>query len=279
MEQVKYLASFKTHRSACMAKVNNFPVIHNFSYSSGTISTGFNITSFIENGVNNIEIMMGPIDANDDSTLYRDSDCEMVITRDTSTSSEPVTTMRLTVNEDGKINSLLSSNLSGNANESKIDDVKLDKQQNLNVAARKITVSGMPEWQWIKARPVTQNDLPELTRAYYNIWEAMSKRDVATLRKMAKISSYEMGIAEGLSEETIFNSYNLPQNVLNRELSPVKFNLENFKLQTYANGRVFRLINGVYENSPLRLQNSQGKGKYAYNPYFSIIDGKIVIVR
>lgn len=281
MDHVKYLASFKTTKSGCMAKVNSFPVINNFSYSSGSISTGFNITAFIENGHNLIELMMGPIDPDDNRTIYPDSKCELVITRDTPESSQVITKIILDVNQQGKISSLSSSNYSGSKFESRIEETQssFDKDQNLYRVSRKIGVAGIPNWAWVNATPVTNRALPKLYDVYSMIWNLMRKRDIETLRHITKISSSEMGLAEGLDSETIFSSYDLPENINDNELAPIKFDLTNYKLKTYANGRVFRLVDGIYENSPLRLQDKDGQIQYSYNPYFSIVDGRIIIIR
>lgn len=96
-DNARYSALFKTNRSACMVRVNDFPMIDNFSYSSGTISTGFNITAFAENGKNKIEVLMGALDPEDKSTLYPDARCELVITADTENTSQQITRITLSV--------------------------------------------------------------------------------------------------------------------------------------------------------------------------------------
>ncbi|WNN50347.1 hypothetical protein RIN58_09735 [Siccibacter colletis] len=278
---VKYLAEFKTVKSGCMARINGFPVINNFFYSSGTVTTGFNVSSFLENGSNEVGLMMGPIDPNDNKTLFPDSRCEIIITTDGPASRHKITTLVLSVDQRAEINARSSSSYHGGASESRVDETqtKADVEQNLHSARRQIKVTDIPQWAWANATPVSDKVLPELIDVYKNIWTLLNNRDIATLKSITSISSFEMSLAEGLPPEVIFESYDLPQNVGNEDLAPVKLEFEKYFLRTYSNGRVFRLIDGIYENSPLRLQNKEGEIVYSYNPYFALINGKIVIVR
>ncbi|MFV8906781.1 hypothetical protein ABQ333_16180 [Serratia fonticola] len=281
MGDMKYLVSFNTKRSACMAKINDFPVIDNLTYASGTISTGFNITSFVENGENSIEIRMGSIDPNDKNTLYLDSMCQLTITKDTANSSQEVTSLILSVDKKGNIKASSSSNYDGLLNEGRVDESQSaeSKEQDLYRVGRKVTLSGLPTWAWVHATPVSENDLPKIRSAYKEVWSAMKSRDVNMLKKLTVISNKEMGVAEGVSADTIFESYNLPEKVLDKNLSLIDLELEPYKIITYCNGRVFRFGRGIYQISPLKFQDSDGDFPYSYNPYFSIIDGKVVIVR
>lgn len=280
-ENFKYLYSFKTSRSACLIRVNNIPIVNNFSHSEGSIITGGNITSFSESGDNYIEVMMGPVSPDDINTLYRDSSCELILTKAIANSSQHVTTMKLTVDDNTKIIASSSSNYKGLSDEGPIDETQLpyNKEQDLYRIARNVKFSGLPEWSWQTARPVTDADLPEIRKVYTQIWTAMKNRDVDTLKKMTEISSRGMGIASGLSPEFVFKSYNLPQEVLNPERQVVDLEWEGAELITYCNGRLFRLAEGVYQNSPLELKNKNGKVVFTYNPYLSIINDKVVIVR
>lgn len=282
MKDVKYLVSFKTKRSACMLRVNGFPIFENFTYSSGTISAGDNITSFIENGKNNIEVLMGLIDPNDKNTLYPDSECEVIITRDTVDSSEMVTTFRLNVDADKNIIATSSSNYEGYKHEGQITEEQLPEDSTLLLHrfSRDIEFSGIKAWAWVNAdRVVSDKDLPAIQDKYREIWKAIKNRDIKQLKDMATISSQEMGIAEGLSPDIVFESYNLPKNVADADLTPLDLEWDKYKLTTYCGGRVFRLTVGYYQNSPLRLKNKEGQIVYSYDPYLSIIDGKVVIVR
>lgn len=281
MGNIKYLFSFHTQRSACMVRVNNVPIINNFTYSTGTISTGGNITSFVENGKNNIEIMMGPVNPDDSNTLYSDSEYVLTITRDTLNSSQNVTTMKLSVDENNNAVALLSSNYDGLLNEGRVSEVQtpFSKEQNLHRISRDVNLNGLPEWAWVKATPVSQKDLSAIKDAYNTIWKAMHNRDIDVLKKMTVISGKEMGLAEGVTADFIFSSYGLSERLLDPDLSIVEQTWTGQELISYCDGRMFRLAEGIYQNSSLELKNGEGKVVYTYNPYLSIINGKVVIIR
>jgi hypothetical protein len=280
MENIKYLASFKTERSACMVRINDFPMMNNFTYSSGTITTSFNITSFIVNGKNKIDVMMGPVDPKDDKTLYSDSICELVITKKTIDASQKITSIIQSVSN-GKIISTLSSNYGGAKNERRIIESQSveDKDNNLYKASRDIIVDEVPGWSWVNATPVLNSDLPAIKEFYIEIGEIINSRDINRLEKVTEISSKEMGAAQGVSSEFFFKSFDFSSSILNKNLSLTPLDFNGYKLIKYGNGRVFRLAKGVYQNSPLKLINEKGEVVHVYNPYLSIINGRIVIVR
>ncbi|MBI0570711.1 IdsF, partial [Pectobacterium parmentieri] len=99
----KYLFSFKTYKSTCILRVNDLPAVDNTEMDSGTISAGFNLTAFLENGNNDVELLMGPLDHKDPKTLYPDSSCQVIVTKDTETTSTEIANFKLTVNEKGEI--------------------------------------------------------------------------------------------------------------------------------------------------------------------------------
>lgn len=282
MDNVKYLISFKTTRSACMVRVNGFPVFDNLTYTSGTISAGDNITSFIENGKNNIEILMGSIDSADKNTLYSDSACEIKITKDTVNSSETITIFRLSVDPNKKIVASSSSHYDGLEHEGPIIEEQLpqDKALYLHRFYRQVKFSGIPEWSWVNAdRVVIEEDIPNIKEKYHQIWIAIKNRNLNKLKEMTEISNREMGFAEGVSSDAIFESYDLPRKVLDENLSPINLEWSKYNLVTYCGGRVFRMANSIYQNSPLKFKDKNNELVFSYNPYLSIINGKIVIVR
>ncbi|MEI7159739.1 IdsF, partial [Pectobacterium parmentieri] len=60
---------------------------------------------------------------------------------------------------------------------------------------------------------------------------------------------------------------------------PLPIDWSKYKIIKYRDGRLFRLGVGFFQNSPLRFINEEGKIAFAYRPYFSIIDGKVTLVR
>src|SRR5690606_4888431 len=99
----KYLFSFKTNKSTCILRVNDIPAIENTLVYSGTISAGFNASAMLGNGSNYIELLMGGQDTDDPKTLFPDSSCELIISKDTKNIHTEIARFKLTVNEKHKI--------------------------------------------------------------------------------------------------------------------------------------------------------------------------------
>ncbi|WEF30523.1 hypothetical protein PYR66_22030 [Klebsiella aerogenes] len=281
MTNARYAYSFKTNRSACMARINNVPLLDNFSAGSGMTTAGGDITSFSANGKNMLELVMGAIDPDNPETLYKESWCEIVVTKETRNASEAVSTIRLTVDSEKKVVASSSSHPDGAENESAVSEVQSpgDKINGLVGAGRQITVSDIPTWAWEQARPVTPQDMSAIKTAYTTIWQAMNNKEVAVLKSLAQISTKEFGIATGFPPDFIFETLGLAEKVQDADLTMAPLDWEGKELITYCDGRIFRLAAGVYQNSPLKMKNKAGKIKFTYNPYFAIIDGNVVIAR
>lgn len=275
MAEAKYLFSFKSHKSTCLLRVNDLPAFDNTTDDEGTIAAGFTMTAFLENGANDIALLMGPQDAEEPQTLYADSSCHVTITQETPAGSIKLSEYGLAVNNKHEIAAVRS------VNTAKVVEgyTQSDRDFGLYKMQSSITLSNLPEWAWVNATPVTEKDLPKIRKAYEDIWMQMKRRDVKGLQRTAKISSEEMARAEGMTAEIIFLSTDFPQHVKDPQLTPATIEWDKYRLLSYRGGRLFRLGVGFFQNSPLQFQNAQGKVVYTYNPYFSIIDGKVVLVR
>lgn len=281
MIREKYLFTFKTNKSMCDLKVNNIPAINNTEASLGIMSAGFNFTSFLSNGNNSVEILMGPQKYKDPKTLYPDSSCEVIISKDTKDTSTEIAKFRLSVNEKGEITARNSSHYNGGQFNTQVVEgyTKNEKDYGLYKLSSNLLINDLPRWEWTKATPVTEKDLPMIRQAYENIWWMIQKRDIDGLKKISQISTNEMAYAEGTTTGIIFVSTDFPAHVLNKELTPLPIDWNQYKLITYKGGYLFRMGVGYYQNSPLKFQDSTGKVVFGYAPYFSIINGKVVLVR
>ncbi|HDR2587857.1 hypothetical protein [Enterobacter ludwigii] len=281
MSDFKYLIGFKSYKSTCLLRVNDLPGVDTSRIDNGIMSTGYNTTAFLSNGLNSIELLMGALDAKDKKTLSPDSSCEVIVTRDTKDQSIEIGRFRLSVNDKGDITARTSSYYNGGAYNSKIIEgySKDEKDYGLYKLKSNIIINDLPRWSWTKATTVTEKDLPMIRKAYENIWWMMQRRDINGLKEIAKISIQELAYAEGSTTGIIFVSTDFPAHVLDESLTPVPIDWSKYKLITYNHGRLFRMGVGYYQNSPLRFKNSNGVNVFSYNPYFSIIDGKIQIVR
>lgn len=278
MTEVKYLFSFESNKSTCILRVNDLPAFDNTTDDNGTISASFNMTAFLEKGSNDIELLMGPQDVEDPQTLFADSSCRVTITNDTAGSSVKLAEYSLTVNDKHEIRAVDSVKYATGAKVSE-GYTKSDKDFGLYKMQSTITLAHLPEWAWVNATPVTENDLPKIRKAYEDIWMQIKRRDVESLKRVAKISGEEMAWAEGTTPETLFLSTDFPGHVSDAQLTPVAIEWDKYRLMSYRGGRLFRLGVGFFQNSPLQFKNAEGKVVFIYNPYFSIIDGHVVLVR
>ena len=277
----KYLFSFKTYKSTCLLRVNDFPAADSTTADFGTLSAGFNLTAFLENGPNTIELLMGPQDHADPDTLYSDSSCKLTVSKDTKDNSETLAEFALTVDANGHITAKESADYQGGAFHSRVLEgtTKNPNDFGLYKLESTVTAKGLPRWAWADATPVSEKDLPLIQKAYADIWKLIQARDMEALKKITRISSEEMAYAEGTSPGVVLLSTDFPEHVVDKQYTPVPIVWGDYELKTYRGGRLFRLAAGCFQTSPLQFQNASGEVVYVYNPYFSLINGKVVLVR
>jgi hypothetical protein len=281
MSDEKYLFSFKSNKSACILRVNNLPAVDSAAAEQRTMSAGFNLTAFLADGNNKIELLAGPRNPKDPQTLFSDSSCEVVISKDNKDSSVEIVRLKLSVNEKGQMSADNSTSYNGGAFNSKITEGYTNNESDYGLykATTSLILNGLPKWSWVKATPVTDSDLPAIRKAYEDVMVMIKNRDIEGLKKLTKISNEEMGAAEGVSPDMMFISTDFPQHVINKNFSLQSTSWNEYSLKTYCDGRLFRLTKGYYQDSPLEFQEIEGEAVFNYNPYFSIIDGKVTLVR
>lgn len=281
MSDEKYLFSFKSNKSACMLRVNGLPAVDSFTAVQRTISAGFNLTAFLSDGVNEIELLAGPQNYEDPKTLYQDSACEVIVSKDSKDTNIEIARLKLSVNEKGEMTAAESAHYNGSIFNSKIIEefTKDEDDQGLYKAKSNLILTGLPKWSWVNARPVKDNDLPAIRKTYEDIMVMIQNRDVEGLKKLTKISNEEMGAADGVSPEMVFISTDFPQHVVDKKLTLEPTVWNEYKLRTYCDGRIFRLAVGYFQSSPLRFKDESGDVIFSYNPYFSIINGQVTLVR
>lgn len=277
----KFLVSFNTKKSTCILRVNDLPAIDSTRARLGTMSAGYNTTAFLENGKNKIELLMGPQDHEDPLTLYSDSSCTTIISKDTKNSSKTIATYKLNVDKEGNITAKDSFVDDGEKSDERVFEgyTKNENDYGLYKLESTFYVTGLPRWKWVDATPVTDQDLPKIKKAYEDIWMMMKNHDIEKLKAVTQISNEETAYAEGTTLGMMFVSTNFPSRVLDDKLTPLPIDWNRYELIKYRDGRLFRMSVGFIQNSPLKFQDAEGNVVFTYNPYFSIINGKVVLVR
>lgn len=292
MNSVRYSAYFKTLSSSCILSVNGLDYLSTLR-GSRTISTGMDITDSLENGSNNImSLIFFPSESKIKTDIYT---CEVKIVRSEPTKPDAViTNFKVTFNgENGrpfndpegyKINDLSDTTrnpiIKGISN--RVIFAGDTKPEDWLTATRNITVSGIPIWQWTKASPQI-NDLTlrsKLIDAYKDLINDLKVGDLTTIKKKYVIALDEYALAD-LTDDTdfFFNSIGIVNAVRKGKVNPNP-NWDEYTLLTYQNNRVFCLgVNSVNRNSPLEFFNADGKRIFSWNPFFAVIDNKVVLVR
>lgn len=271
----KYRFSFKTHKSTCLLRLNNFPAMDNTTIPSGTMSAGFNITPYLENGANRVELLMGPQDSKDPGTLFPNSTCEVTFSKITEGVSEKVSAYKVIVDNQKNITASKSSP------DQKITEgyTKDAMDYGLYKVRGDLMVDGLPEWSWVNARPVTEGDLQAIRNAYAEIAALIKRKNIEELKAITQIANQEIALSLGSSSDFIFSSTGLPAHVMSKDFTLAPIDWDEYQLVTYNNGRLFRLAVGFFQISPLQFINPEGEISFGYNPYFSIINGKVTLVR
>ncbi|WP_115825976.1 hypothetical protein [Xenorhabdus cabanillasii] len=275
----KYLVSFNTQRSLCVLKINGIITLENTSSRTGTESSGYNISAFLENGSNTVELLMGRKSFDrDNDKFHKESWCEVTIRKITpyDKQGQVVSNIKLTVDEHGNVTTKNSINPNEKFDYANMSTKKGEK--NIFAAQKFFSVNGLPNWMWTKATPVTENDLPSIKAMYQEISNTFSHRDLDKIWKMSQPAWEEWAIADNSSAKIFFDSMDFDENIKDESVI-IDPDWKKYKLVSYKNGRLFRLESGVLGSSPIIFHNKESKEDITYNPYLSIINGKVVIAR
>ncbi|MDC9594934.1 hypothetical protein [Xenorhabdus sp. IM139775] len=277
--EYKYLVSFNTQRSLCVLKVNGMLMLENTSSRTGTESSGYNISAFLENGYNTLELLMGRIPADRDTDKFHpESWCEATIRKLSShdEKGEMISNIKLNVDDNGNVVTKNSINSNEKFDYANISMKKGEK--NIFAAQKTFSVNNLPNWIWTKATPVTENDLPSIKAIYQEISNTFSSRNLDKIWKMSQPAWEEWAIADNSSAKIFFDSMGFEEDISGNSVIKEP-DWDKYKLVSYKNGRLFRLEKGVRGSSPIIFHNKKNGGDTTYSPYLSIINGKIVIAR
>ena len=108
---------------------------------------------------------------------------------------------------------------------------------------------------------------------------AMDKKDLTKMEELLKLSVDEEAENEGISSELFFETYEF-ENDFKRSKGTVKIDFSKYSLKSYRGGRLLQLRD-ENDKSPLKLRKTESSTKslISYNPYLSLINGKVVISR
>ncbi|CAQ84725.1 MULTISPECIES: hypothetical protein [Photorhabdus] len=285
MDKVKYIAYLETNQAFCVLTVNGIYTLSNFGSINGTISTGYNIAVILQNGKNVISLNMGPLSARDDKYVYKekDAECKVRLVRVTPYDSKEITNIITKVaDKDGILrpNSMQSINFNIDTAQSSRIATQEYPDEFYYHTERTVTLNDLPAWAWTTATPLPKTEASRelVKKAYEDIWQIMKNKDLAALQSAAKLMLYEHALANDSTEQSYFDSLDFKEN-FDGGYQAIPIDWRKYKLVRYLGGRLFRFEIEDSNDSPLLIRDRNGENGRTFSPYFSLINGKVVISR
>uniref|UniRef100_UPI0036D91FC0 hypothetical protein n=1 Tax=Photorhabdus sp. RM322S TaxID=3342825 RepID=UPI0036D91FC0 len=286
MDKVKYIAYLETNQAFCVLTINGIYTLSNLGSISGTISTGYNVAVILQNGKNIISLDMGPLSARDDKYVYqeKDAECKVRLVRVTPYDSDEITNIITRVaDKNGTLEPSSTKSVNFNIDTAQFSKITTKEYPNefYYHTERTVTLNDLPAWAWTMATPLpeTATSIELVKKAYEDIWQIMKNKDLGALQSAAKLMLYEHAQANDSTEQSYFDSYDFKRDFDNG-YQAVPIDWSKYKLVRYLGGRLFRFEIDKSNNSPLLFENkNDSEDGFTYSPYFSLINGKVVISR
>ncbi|KAA1195098.1 hypothetical protein [Photorhabdus heterorhabditis] len=150
--------------------------------------------------------------------------------------------------------------------------------------SRNVKISGLPDWEWIKATPYTNTpeQRQQLQQAYMAVWQAYNAKDLNTLREQKKVALKAWAWSTGESEESIFTDQSVYRNIKTTSFKMIPINWDDYRVKIMNQGRMVRLVNkSDLRNSPISYYYVDEDGDTVLAtvaPIFSLINGRFVQV-
>ncbi|WP_242689505.1 hypothetical protein [Photorhabdus cinerea] len=277
----------------------------------GTGSTGSML--LMANGENEISLEFGALswfspDKLSDKARNHfnpEATCKLELTAMHGKNSQILTAIEVAIDENGQPETIVSTNepkhaaistpivrhviQADNVEAGHIDKKYFDaKEFPLNMTlyrfSRTVKVSGLPDWEWIKATPYTDTaeQRRQLQQAYMAVWQDYNTKDVNTIREQQKVALKAWAWSTGESEESIFTSKFFHQDFKEKSFKMIPINWNDYRVKIMNEGRMVRLVNkSDLNNAPISyyVNDEDGDTDLAtIAPIFSLINGRFVQV-
>lgn len=289
MNTTKYSAYFKTQSGVCLLQINGVIYIDTLR-GPKTISTGSDISGWLENGENDIGLAFYPAKT---KNQYDEKNCEVKIVKTTRDKQEKIIT-QFKITFDGKSErsdksaySIIDvSDVTGNKiSEGIYNKIKFKNDaapKDWMTATRKINISDIPDWEWTKATTLSDssNLRHELMSAYQDLLSDLNKNDLETIKRKYSIALEEnVNLDPSSSKDEFFESIGI-EDAMKEGALDLHPDWSKYNIYFYQKNRVFCLaMEESKRNSPIRFYDKNGDFVFAWNPFFSMINGKLVLVR
>lgn len=276
MDSLRYLASFKTENSYCFAYINGLPAANNMKASSGTISAGLNATPYLENGTNDIAIKIASITAPKDLSLLPDSRCELLISANTPQQQFKIASVIADANENNEPTGANTPQYQGSEKLGPVSEGRQTKSV-LYVVERTFEAKGLPTWAWTTASPLsdTSENRQKVKDKYMDLWLFLQRNEIKALESHASVAMSEMAPTEGMEPHEYWLTIGI-EDAIDEGKTAMPIEWEQYEIKFYKGGRLIRLEDSL-GRTPLKLEDKDTI--FSYNPYLSLINGKLVITR
>lgn len=277
MQPVIYVVGFNSYNSNCVIFVNDAKAISNDG-DQGPIMAGLTVSAFLENGMNTVAFEMAPFpDAIGNNNYSPDATCELTFSKRIvhETSEERIALFELfgSIDEDIKP----TGRYSPNYEENQVVEGPVKGTEFYRVS-KTFEITGLPEWTWTKATPFepTEENIEKLRQAYVEVWQAINAKNEQKFKELSYISFSEKEKAS-FYPGSWHDSLGLDK-YFQKISGAMPINWDDYKLVILNKGRLVKLENSD-GYSPLGFRDQQGKFITSYNPYFSMINGRMIITR
>jgi len=273
---VKYGVGFKSYNTRCHIYVNGLKALSNIK-RKGPVMAGVTMSAYLENGINAVAFDMAPFPESENTNYQKDAFCELTVSKTIlyDESEERTVLFKLIgkVDEDFQP----TGKQSPNYEDSQVVEYPIDGTDFYQVS-KSFEMNGLPEWTWTKAIPFepTEENMQKLREAYLEVWQAINTKNEQRFKELSHISFSEKEIA-AYYPGSWYVSLDLDK-LLARSYGAMPINWDDYKLVILNKGRLVKLEN-EQGFSPLGFKNQDDKLITSYNPYFSLIDNKMVLTR
>ncbi|WIG71413.1 hypothetical protein KEC58_21595 (plasmid) [Photobacterium damselae] len=273
MDYNKFSFELRTQKSYCYAQVNGVN-ISDSNIIGGTISSGYDISTILQNGKNTMTIIFTGVDNSDRKRIEQDAYCTLLIKENRK--GEIVNYASLVGSSlDGLASGKNSPHYDGLGQAGKVTEGYWEKMNFAYEVTRTFTVSGVHEWEWTKGSKIIDSEKNRelLYKQYMILYKNLDKNNKQALMDIFHVALSEKADNDNETIKGEWESLGISQ-MLEDGYKPQLEDINNYKVVTYADGKLFRLEdNNRY--SPLTMKKSDNEE--VLNPYFAYVDGKIIV--
>ncbi len=282
---VIYSANIRSNTIFCVGKVNNMQMLSNLKTRNGTFSSAFNPTAYLQPGENTLDMSVAPIGVYDEDLTYRtDDQCEMTLYgASPDGGKEEISSLKTTI-VDAKPTIKESKHYPAH-HQTSLLNVEGKTIGYTQAFSRPIYIKTIPRWRWVDATPIREDNpeqMKQLYRAYNNLIELMEKRDFEGLKMAYSLSMREHAKADGYfsTADEFYKNVVIESSFEEWDDAAVKPRRDwsEYKLESHMDGRLVRLED-KRGHSPLRIGSAKNDLVTSPTPYFSMIDGRVVVSR